>query len=75
MLINLPQNTNVKCDARNCKGTATAYIETKGRNGRLYLCADCLNAIVAERNLTTVPRSSKNTIKRITDEKEKNRNA
>lgn len=63
-----------KCDAYNCKNVASVYFAVKGRFNRCYLCADCLSKLANEAIVKTVPKSPKNTIKRISDNREKEAN-
>lgn len=60
----------VKCDLRDCKNDASYCVFGKGRIGRFYLCKQCLDDIVANVVKSRTPKSPKNTIKKIIDEKE-----
>lgn len=63
-----------KCDVYNCKNDAEVFFAVKGRLGRCYLCRDCLNKLTAEVLDKTVPKSPKNTIKRLAENRENEAN-
>ena len=65
----------VKCDAYNCKNDAAVFFAVKGRFGRCYLCRDCLNKLASDATQRTAPKSPKNTIKRLADQREQEANA
>lgn len=58
-----------KCDVRDCKNLASCFIEAKGRTGKFYLCDRCFEKLCGEVLRTVTPKSPKNTIKRIIDQK------
>ena len=64
-----------KCDAYNCKNDAAVFFAVKGRSGRCYLCADCMQALANDVLSVVTPKSPKNTIKRISDKREQELNA
>lgn len=70
----ITSNAKQKCDARDCKNTASAYFAVKGRLGRCYLCAECMQKLANDVLSTVTPKSPKNTIKRIADSREREKN-
>ena len=62
-------NTTVKtkCDVKDCKNPAEFAFETKGRQGRCYLCEACLEQLLNEGRKLRVPKSPKNAIKKQLD--------
>lgn len=63
-----------KCDVYDCKNLADYYLPAKGKIGKFFLCADCLKKLIEEAELRRPPKSPKNTIKKIIDNKEAERN-
>ncbi|MCM1289958.1 MAG: hypothetical protein NC132_04595 [Corallococcus sp.] len=59
-----------KCDVTDCKNLAECYVAAKGKIGKFFLCADCLQKIATEASLLRPPKSPKNTIKKIIEQKE-----
>lgn len=70
----IPTNAKQKCDAHNCKNDAAAFFAVKGRASRCYLCRDCLSKLMSDFAGSTVPKSPKNTIKRLAETREKEAN-
>ncbi len=66
----IPTTAKTKCDCYNCKNDAAAFFAVKGRTSRCYLCRDCLQKLAKETIESTVPKSPKNTIKRLSDKRE-----
>ena len=64
-------NVKTKCDVLNCKNLAVCYLPAKGKLGKLFLCEQCLAQLAAEVHGHRPPKSPKNTIKKVMDEKEK----
>ncbi len=62
--------TKTKCDVRDCKNLAVCFIPSKGRPGRFYLCKDCVDALCKSVISARTPKSPKNTIKKIIDQKQ-----
>lgn len=62
-----------KCDAYGCKNDASVFFAVKGRIGRCYLCGDCIRKLAAEA-MGGVPKSPQNTIKRLSEKREKEAN-
>ena len=62
-----------KCDVFDCKNLADCYLPAKGKTGKFFLCADCLQKLSAEASLRRPPKSPKNTIKKLMDNKEAER--
>lgn len=62
-----------KCDVKNCKNDAEYFFETKGRNGKCFLCKHCYDALASDALKKRVPKSPKNTIRKLMDEKEESR--
>ena len=56
-----------KCDVRDCKNAAEYAFETKGRQGRCFLCKDCLEQLLNEGRKLRVPKSPQNAIKKQQD--------
>ena len=67
-----PTSLKTKCDVMDCKNLATCYLPCKGKVGKFFLCADCLQKLLANAQNRRPPKSPKNTIKRMIDEKEAN---
>ena len=63
-----------KCDARDCKNIAEYAFEIKGRQGRCYLCKDCLEHFLESGRKLLVPKSPKNAIKKKQDMKAEEQN-
>lgn len=61
--------TKTKCDVRDCKNDAQFCFETKGRQNKCFLCAQCLARLSADGRAMTVPKSPKNAIKRQMDKR------
>ena len=57
----------IKCDARDCKNAAEYAFEIKGRQGRCYLCKECLEHLLEEGRKLRVPKSPQNAIKKQQD--------
>lgn len=53
-----------KCDVRDCKNDAQYFFSTKGRNGKCFLCANCLAELSTQGRTVTVPKSPKNAIRK-----------
>ena len=64
----------VTCDVKDCKNIASFCLPSKGKAGRFFVCADCLEKIVKEAMAARTPKSPKNTIKKIIENKEKEAN-
>jgi hypothetical protein len=60
----------IKCDMKDCKNMASFSLPSKGKVGRYFLCKDCLEKLVEEVMAVRTPKSPKNTIKKIIDNKE-----
>ena len=58
-----------KCDARDCKNTAEFAFEIKGRQGRCYLCKDCVQRLLESARKLLTPKSPTNAIKKHLDRK------
>lgn len=67
-----PTTDKTKCDIKDCKNNAEFYLLAKGRSGKFFLCKDCLEKLYKSLLTHRTPKSPKNTIKKIIDEKEKN---
>lgn len=53
-----------KCDVKDCKNDAAYFFPTKGRVGKCFICAKCLEALTAQERALRVPKSPKNAIKK-----------
>ena len=53
-----------KCDVRDFKNSAEYAFETKGRQGRCFLCRDCYETLLDEGRKLRVPKSPQNAIKK-----------
>ena len=60
---------NTKCDVKDCKNAAEYSFETKGRQGRCYLCRDCLEKLLESGRKLRVPKSPQNAIKKQQDKR------
>ena len=58
---------NTKCDVRDCRNSAEFAFETKGRQGRCFLCRPCLEQLTEEGRKLRVPKSPQNAIKKQLD--------
>ena len=56
-----------KCDVKDCKNSAEFAFETKGRQGRCFLCKPCYEALIEEGRKLRVPKSPCNAIKKQLD--------
>lgn len=65
-----PVNIKIKCDVADCKNFAACFVAAKGKNGKFFLCSDCLQKIVTESAKQRPPKSPKNAIKRKIEQKE-----
>lgn len=63
-----------KCDVKDCKNDAKYFFPAKTRNGKFFLCNDCLNGICADGRSLCVPKSPQNAIKRQIDKKSEEQN-
>ena len=63
-----------KCDVRDCKNMAEYAFETKGRQGKCYLCKNCYEQILDEGRKSRVPKSPQNTIKKKLDKRTEEQN-
>lgn len=63
-----------KCDVADCRNLATCYVVAKGKSGKFFLCSDCLNKIVAEASERHPPKSPKNAIRKMIEQKEAEHN-
>lgn len=68
-------NSKQKCDAYNCKNDADFFFAVKGRASRCCLCSECLSKLAGDVLSTVTPKSPKNTIKRLADKREQEKNA
>ncbi len=64
----------IKCDVADCRNMATCFVSAKGKSGKFFLCDDCLNKIVTDATNRRPPKSPKNTIKKLIEKKEAERN-
>ena len=62
-------NAKTKCDVRGCKNNAEFQFDTKGRNGKCFLCAECVANLCADGRARLVHKSLQNTIKKHIDKK------
>ena len=53
-----------KCDVKDCKNAAEFAFETKGRQGRCFLCRPCYETLLDEGRKLRVPKSPCNAIKK-----------
>ncbi len=60
----------VRCDVKDCKYAAEFCLPSKGKVGKFFLCRNCLDKLVGQAMAFRTPKSPKNTIKKIIDEKE-----
>lgn len=60
----------VRCDVKDCKNSAEFCLPSKGKVGKFFLCRNCLDKLVGQAMAFRTPKSPKNTIKKIIDEKE-----
>ena len=67
-------DVRIKCDVRDCKNMAEYAFETKGRQGRCYLCKNCYEQMLDEGRKLRVPKSPQNTIKKKLDKKAEEQN-
>ena len=56
--------TKVRCDVRDCKNVAEYTFEIKGRQGKFFICRECLETLIDEGRKLRVPKSPKNVIKK-----------
>ena len=63
-----------KCDVKDCKNVAEFAFETKGRQGRCYLCRPCLEQLLDEGRKLRVPKSPCNAIKKQLDKRAEDQN-
>ena len=56
-----------KCDVKDCKNSAEFAFETKGRQGRCFLCRACYEKLLEEGRKQRVPKSPQNAIKKQLD--------
>jgi hypothetical protein len=62
----------VTCDCKGCKNIAQHVFPAKGRLGKFYICDACLSKLSMDYEAakgTKCPKSPKNAIKRIMDDK------
>lgn len=60
---------NTKCDVKDCKNNAAFFVPAKGRPGRFYICRECFEKLCGDVLHTVTPKSPKNTIKKIIEQK------
>ena len=53
-----------KCDVKDCKNDAVYYFATKGRMGKCFVCAQCLDKLISQGRTLRTPKSPQNTIKK-----------
>ncbi len=58
---------NVNCDMHNCNNKADYFFDTKGRLGRFFVCAQCMDVLLADYKKRNTPKSPKNAIKKAMD--------
>ena len=63
-----------KCDVKDCKNGAEFAFETKGRQGKCFLCKECYEKLLEEGRKLRVPKSPQNAIKKQLDRREEERN-
>ena len=56
-----------KCDVKDCKNGAEFAFDTKGRQGKCYLCKQCYETLLEEGRRLRVPKSPQNSIKKQQD--------
>jgi len=67
-------NVKIKCDVADCRNLATCFVAAKGKSGKFFLCDECLKKIATDPNLRHPPKSPKNAIKKMIEQKEAERN-
>ncbi len=67
----LENNTTIKikCDVHGCYNDALYTFPHKTRSGKFFICKECLKKLYYDSAVIFTPKSPKNTIKKIIDEK------